>query len=228
MFRNNGTGTVTFVPQGTSTINGLTSQAFEPGDSGIIIFNQSSGNFDTVGLAPADHATLSAASYDVDNIVGSTFSLVSSAPNIQTYVALSGTRSTNLEIDLPAITQLYAIVNNTAHTNYTLNFKISGSSQTPISVDAGYTALILSDSNLLYVLTSLNSNTYQAVSGSASAPSFSFIGNSSTGMYSASTNVLGFTANGANILQLNNTNPSSPQITTPAQLNAGLISGGSF
>jgi hypothetical protein len=228
MFRNSGTGVVNFATQGTSTINGVSSLPFEPNDSGIIVFNKSTGNFNTIGLAPADHATFSSATYDVDNIVGSTYSLASNAPTIQTYVALSGTRSTNLEIDLPAITQLYVLVNNTGHTNYSLTFKVAGSSQTPIAVGAGSTALVLSDSNILYVLSSSNSTIFQAVNGSASAPSFSFISDTNTGMYLAASNILGFSADGVNLLTIDNSNPLNPQVSTSATFNAGLISGGAF
>lgn len=228
MFRNGGTGVVTFATQGTSLINGLTTQAFEPGDSGIIVFNKSTGNYNTIGLAPADHATFSSASYDVDNIVGSTFSLVSNAPTIQTYVALSGTRSTNLEVDLPAITQLYVIVNNTGHTNYNVTFKISGSAQTPIAVTSGSTALLLSDSNTLYTLSSSSSTIFRGIDGTASSPTFSFLSDLNTGMYLYSSNILGFTADGTNIFKMDGSNPLNLQVSTPAQFNAALISGGTF
>ena len=229
MFRNNGTGTVTIAPQGTSTINDNTSQAFNPSDSGLIIFDANTNNFFTVGLAPADHTTFSSATYDVDSIPGSTFNLSGYAPTIQTYVALSGTRTTNLEVDLPAVTELYVFVNNTNQNTYTLGFKVNGSSQTPITVTAGSTALVLSDGNLLYLLSTANSSVFQAIDGSASAPSYSFISDINTGMYLASSNQLGFSANGVEMLLLNNSNPLTPQINTVASFNAeGGINGGTF
>jgi hypothetical protein len=229
LLRNNGSGTITVTPQGTSSINDSTSQAFNPGDSGFIIFDSSSGDFFTVGLSPANQTTFSSATYDVDSIVGSTFDLSGYAPSIQTYVALSGTRTTNLEIDLPAVTELYVLVNNTNQNAYTLGFKVNGSSQTAITVTAGSTALVLSDGNLLYLLSTANSSVFQAIDGSASAPSYSFISDNNTGMYLASANQLGLSANGANILLLNNSNPASPAVSTPGTFTAeDGISGGTF
>lgn len=229
MLRNSGTGTLTVTPQGTSTINDNTSQGFNPGDSGLIIFDSNSNNFFTVGLAPSDHTTFSSATYDVDSIPGSTFNLSGYAPTIQTYVALSGTRTTDLEVDLPAVTELYVFVNNTNQNAYTIDFKVNGSSQTPISVTSGSTALVLSDGNLLYLLSTANSSVFQAIDGSASAPSYSFISDINTGMYLASSNQLGLSANGVEMLLLNNSNPLTPEISTPASFTAeGGINGGTF
>lgn len=228
MFRNNGTGTITVQPQGLSQINDVSTVQFNPGDSGIIIFDSNTNNFFTVGLAPSDHTTFSSATYDVDSIVGPTLDLAGYAPTIQTYVALSGTRSTDLEVDLPAVTELYVFVNNTNQSVYSISFKIAGSSQDPIPVSSGGTALVLSDGNLLYLLSSANSTSFQAINGSASAPSYSFITDTNTGMYLKSSNQLGLSANGTEMVLINNSNPSDPQVSTPATFNAALIGGGTF
>jgi hypothetical protein len=47
-------------------------------------------------------------------------------------------------------------------------------------------------------------------------------------MYLQGTSKLGLTANSILMLNIDNTNTSSPQISTPATLNAGLIPGGTF
>jgi hypothetical protein len=47
-------------------------------------------------------------------------------------------------------------------------------------------------------------------------------------MYLAGANILGLTANGVSMMLLNNSAPLTPQISTPARFNAGLISGGQF
>ena len=228
MLRNNGTGTLVVQPQGLSQINDVSTVQLNPGDSGLIIFDSNTSNFFTVGLAPADHTTFSSATYDVDSIIGPTLDLAGYAPTIQTYVALSGTRSTDLEIDLPAVTELYVFVNNTNQSVYSVSFKIAGSSQTAIPVSSGSTALVLSDGNILYLLSASNSTSFQAVNGSASAPSYSFISDTNTGMYLASSNQLGLSANGTQMLLLNNSNPLDPEVSTPATFNAALIGGGTF
>jgi len=227
-FRNTGTGTLTFAPQGTSLINGNATLDTNPAESGFILFQQSTGNFFTVGLAVPSNVTFTSSTYDVDSIAGGTFSLVSYAPIIQTYAALSGTRSTTLAVTLPATTQLYVLVNETGQAGYNITFQVSGSLQTPISLADGAVALVLSDGNFLYVISQSTTNVFYAINGSAAAPSHSFTSNTNTGMYLVGTNVLGLSANSINMLTIDNTNTLSPQVSTPATFTAGLISGGTF
>lgn len=227
-FRNTGTGTLTFAPQGASLINGGATLGVNPAESGFILFQQSTNNFFTVGLAAPSNVTFTSASYDVDSILVNTFSLVSYAPIIQTYVALSGTRAATLAVTLPATTQLYVLVNDTGQAGYNITFQVSGSLQTPISLANGAVALVLSDGNFLYVISQTTTNTFLAINGTAAAPSHSFINNTNTGMYLVGTNVLGLSANSTNMLTIDNTNTLSPQVSTPAAFNAGSISGGTF
>lgn len=227
-FRNAGTGTLTFTPQGTSLINGGANLDVNPGESGFIIFQQSTGDFFTVGLALPSNVTFTSATYDVDSIAGNTLSLVAYAPIIQTYVALSGTRAVDLDVTLPATTQLYVLVNNTGQPGYNVTFQVSGSLQTPINLPDGGVALVLSDGNFLYVISQTTTTTFLAIDGSAGAPSFSFINDNNTGMYLVGTSVLGLSANSTLMLELDNTNTLDPQISTPATFNAGLIGGGTF
>jgi hypothetical protein len=153
---------------------------------------------------------------------------VSYAPIIQTYVALSGARTTDLNVLLPATTQLYILVNDTGAVTYNVTFQISGSVQAPIPLGPGTVATVLSDGNFLYVLSQNTTSFYYAADGSAAVPSFSFINDTNTGMYLDAVNILGLTANGVNMMLLDNTAPLDPQISTPATFNAGLISGGQF
>ena len=227
-FRNAGTGTLTFTTQGTSVINGGANLDVNPGESGFIVFQQSTGDFFTVGLAIPSNVTFTSATYDVDAILPNTLSLVSFAPIIQTYVALSTGRIDPLAVTLPATTQLYILTNNTGQTSYNITFQISGSIQTPIELADGSVAIVLSDGNFLYVISQTNVTTFFAVDGSAAAPSFSFISDNNTGMYLAGVGVLGLSANSTELLNLDNTNVLDPQVSTPATFNAGLIGGGTF
>ena len=227
-FRNGGTGTLTLAGQGSSLINGSVSIGVNPGDSGYLIFQQSTGNFFTVGLNVASNVTFTSATYDVDAIAGTTLSLVSYAPIIQTYVGLTATRAVDLDVTLPAITQLYVLLNNTGTNAYDVTFQVSGSSQPPIAVADGQTALVLSDGNFLYVLTQTTTGIYLANNGSVSAPAFSFTSDTETGMYLIGTSILGLTANSTLMLDLDASNLLDLQVSTPATFNAGLISGGTF
>jgi len=228
-FRNNGTGSINIVGTGISQINNQPNITVNPGESGVLMFQSSTGNFFTVGLATPSNVTFTSATFDVDAVVGSTFSLVSYAPIIQTYVALSGTRTTDLNVLLPATTQLYILLNDTSGVTYNVTFQVSGSSQTPIPLGPGTVATVLSDGNFLYVLSQATTTVFFAQDGSAAAPSFSFISDTSTGMYLENAGILGLTANGVKIMELDNSTPADPQIVTPATFTAlNGIKGGVF
>jgi hypothetical protein len=227
-FRNNGTGAINMLGVGASQVNNQPNITINPGDSGILMYQSSSGNFFTVGLATPSNVTFTSATYDVDAVIGPTFSLVSYAPIIQTYVALSGTRTSTLNIALPSITQIYILVNSTGSGLYNLVFNVSGSASPPITLGSGQTALVLSDGNQLYALTQTTTGSFFANNGSVSAPTFSFTSNTSTGMYLFGPSILGLAANSGLMLKLDNSNTLSPQVSTPATFTAGLISGGTF
>jgi hypothetical protein len=227
-FRNNGTGALTISAQAPSLINGQSSITANPGDSGYIVYDVSTGNYITVGLTAPANVTFTSATYDVDSIPGSTFSLVTFAPIIQTYIAQTGSRTTTLTVTLPATTQLYIFNNDTGSSAYNIQFQIQGSAQPPLVVGNGNIATVLSDGQNLYLLTSSTSNIFYAVNGIATAPSFSFISDATTGMYLVGSNILGFSANGVQMANMDNTNTLLPKMKVNATLTANLISGGTF
>ena len=229
MVRNGGTGALTIDPYSTQTIDGNTSLLFYPSDSATIVYDETTGNFFTVGLARQTALTYTAATYDVDSIVGSTYSLVTYAPNIQTYEAFSGTRTTNLTIELPAITQLYVVNNQTGSSAYNIIMQISGSLGTTVSVSNGTSVLLLSDGTNLSILSSQSAaGSYLANDGTLGAPAFSFTSDTTTGMYLVGNKHLGFASNNELMLDIDASNLSNLQVSTPAQFNAALIAGGTF
>jgi hypothetical protein len=228
LLRNNGTGALALTPQGLSTVNDEGNATFNPGDSAIVAFNKTSGNFYTIGLTNQNAVTLTASTYDVDSTIGNTLSLVGNAPNIQTYVALSGVRTQTLNVVLPAITQLYVINNSTNQAGYNVSFQVSGSAQTPVPVSTGTVALLLSDGLNIFTLTSVGASTFFAANGTAAAPSFSFLSNLSTGLFLKSSSVLGVTAGGVEMIAVDNSNPALPRVDVSATLIADLIAGGTF
>lgn len=229
MVRNGGTGALTIDPYSTQTIDGNTSIIFYPSDSATIVYDETTGNFFTVGLARQTAVTYTAATYDVDSIGGSTLSLVTYAPNIQTYVAFSGTRTTDLTVELPAITQLYVVNNQTGSSAYNIIMQISGSLGTTVTVADGVSTLILSDGTNLSVLSSQSAaGSFLANNGTLGAPSFSFTSDTSSGMYLVGTHHLGLASNNELMLDINASNLSDLQMSTPAQFNAALIAGGTF
>lgn len=229
MVRNNGTGALTITPFAGSSIDGNSTSTFYPSDSATIVYDSSTDNFFTVGLSRQTTVTYTSATYDVDAIVGNTLSLVSFAPTIQEYVAFTGTRTQNLLVTLPAITQVYVISNTTGQPGYNVEFQVSGSLQAPVAFADGVTALLLSDGiNLTILALSTSVGTFLADDGTVSAPSFSFTSNTNTGLYLSSANIMRVAAGGINIFEFNATNLSNPRVSTTATFTAGLISGGSF
>ena len=227
-FRNAGTGTLTIAPNSPALINGSGNILVNPGDSGFIFYDVSTLGFITVGLTAPATSAFTAETFDVDAIVGNTLSLVSYAAIIQTYIAQSGTRTVTLAVTLPAITQIYVLVNNTGETGYDITFQITGSAQPPLTLSTGAVATVLSDGQNLYSLTQSSSGLFYAADGSAAAPSFSFNNDTQTGLYLAGSGILGITANGTELIDVDGSNLLQPLVTVNATLNAQLISGGTF
>jgi len=227
-FRNSGTGALNINPISPALINGIATVIANPGDSGFIAYDYDTGNFITIGLTAPSNVTFTSATYDVDNIPGSSLNLVSFAPIIQTYIAQTGSRTTTLTVTLPAITQLYVLINNTNQTGYNIDFVVSGSSQPPLILAASQVILALSDGVNLFPLTTSTTGFFYGVNGSAGLPTFAFNNDTHTGMYLVGNNVLGFSANGIQMARMDNTNTSAPLMTVDAQLNAQLIAGGTF
>jgi hypothetical protein len=234
-FRNNGTGSIVLTPTGGQLINKASNVSVPPGGSGFIFYQQSTTEFYTIGLQTPSNVTFTSAVYDVDNIVGPTLSLVTFAPFIQTYVSLSGTRTTGLNVVLPATTSLYVLINDTTTALYDISFSISGSMAAPTVLAPGSIITALSDGNQLIILSQSSAVYFYGADGSASLPTFSFLSDTSTGMYLDNTGILGLTANGVNMLLLDNTIPSAPLISTVADVTTsatitakGGVLGGTF
>ena len=227
-FRNNGTGTLNITPPSPSLINNSASITANPGDSGFIILDPTTSDFITVGLTAPTNVTFTAATYDVDSIVGNTFSLVSYAPIIQTYIAQSGTRADTLVVTLPAITQIYILVNDTNELGYNIEFTVQGSLAPNLVLSAGGVVVVLSDGTNLFVLTQGSTGLFYAANGSASLPAYSFNNDTHTGMYLEGTSVLGFSANSTELLRIDNSDTLNPLVQVVSRFQAGLIDGGTF
>ena len=71
---------------------------------------------------------------------------------------------------------------------------------------------------------------FYAQDGTANLPSFSFSNDTHTGMYLPGTSILGFAANGVQIMNIDNSTPSAPLTTFAGQVDATLtlVAGGTF
>lgn len=228
MLRNNGTGSLTVNAPAGKYINGSSTQTLYPTDSAIITYDVTSQNFFTIGLSRQTTVSYTAATYDVDSIVGNTLDLTSFAPSIQTYEAFSGTRTQTLAVTLPAITQIYVISNVTGQSGYAITFEVSGSLSAPTSFSNGTTAIILTNGTEIYILTQSVTGVFYASNGSVSSPSYTFNSDNGTGLYLNTTHDIRIASNGVDVMSFNAVNPAALQVSTDAQFNAALIAGGTF
>jgi len=232
LVRNNGTGTLTINTASVgSTIDGLASLALPLGDSCFICVNQDPAkqDFFTVGRSRPNSLTFSSATYDVDVVSGATLSLITNTPIIQRYTALSGTRTTSLLVQLPAVTQVYYLLNDTNQSGYNVQFQVQGSAQPPYSLPTSTQVIVLSDGTNLYPLIQTNIGQYLANRGSAASPAFTFTLDPVTGMYSPNNGQLGFSVAGTNIATMDATAGVGNYVTRfVGRVQADLISGGSF
>jgi len=232
LVRNNGTGTLTINTASVgSTIDGLSSLALPLGDSCFICVNQDPAkqDFFTVGRSRPNSLTFSSATYDVDVVAGATLSLITNTPIIQRYTALSGSRTTSLLVQLPAVTQVYYLLNDTNQSGYNVTFQVQGSAQPPFSLPTSTQVIVLSDGTNLYPLLQTNIGQYLANRGSAAAPAFTFTLDPVTGMYSPNNGQLGFSVAGTNIATMDATAGVGNYVTRfVGRVQADLISGGAF
>ena len=232
LVRNNGTGALTLATSAVgSTIDSLSTITLPLGDSCFVCVNRDPAkqDFFTVGRGRPNSLTFSSATYDVDTIVGATLSLITTTPIIQRYTALSGSRTTSLLVQLPAVTQVYYILNDTNQSGYNINLQVQGSSQSPYSLATNTQAIVLSDGNNIYPLIQANIGQSIVNRGSAASPAFTFSLDPVTGMYSPNNSQLGFSVAGTNIATMDGTGGTGNFITTfVGRVQAGLISGGAF
>jgi hypothetical protein len=132
-------------------------------------------------------------------------------------------------VQLPAVTQVYYMLNDTNQSGYNMTFQVQGSSQTPYSLPTGRQAIILSDGNNLYPMLEASVGQYLANRGTAASPAFTFTLDPVTGMYSPNNSQLGFSVAGTNIATMDGTAGLGNFVTTfVGRLNATVISGGAF
>lgn len=232
LVRNNGTGALTITPSAVgSLIDGLGSIILPLGDSCFICVDRdpTKQDFFTIGRARTNSLTFSSATYDVDTVSGSTLSLISNTPIIQRYTALSGTRTTSLTVTLPAVTQVYYLLNDTNQSSYNVLFQVQGSSQPPYALPNSTQAIVLSDGNNMYPLIQSNIGQLIVNRGTAASPAFTFFLDPSSGMYSPNNSQLGFSVGGQDIMTLDGAGGVGNFVSRfIGRVQADLISGGSY
>lgn len=137
VFRNAGGGNVTVSGGGTSTINGLSSLAYQPEESSIIVTDGS--NFYTIGLGQSAQFAFDFTTIDVAGT--GNYTLAGNELNRIAY-NFTGVLTGNRSIIVPSTVQQYWITNSTTG-SFTLTVKTSGG--VGVVVAAGARGIFYSD-----------------------------------------------------------------------------------
>ena len=137
VFRNAGGGNVTVTPGGTATIDDLSSLAYQPEDSSIIVTD--GANFYTIGLGqPAQFAF----DYTTISVAGTGNYVLSGNELNRIAYNFTGLLTGNRNVIVPATVQQYW-VNNTTTGSFTLTIKTA--SGTGITIASGQRAIFYCD-----------------------------------------------------------------------------------
>jgi hypothetical protein len=216
MIRNGGTGILTIYPQGTNTLDGLSSVQLQINESFVVVSNGTTG-YNSFGYGQSAQFFFTILSKVV---TGGTVTLTSAEASniIQEY---TGVLTSNCIVILPPTVQIYSLQNNTTG-SYNLTFKTTSVGASTVTVPRGSTYLVVCDGTNVYTTSSgggggsITSVTLN--NGSASAPTLNFVGDTVTGLYLAASGQLGFTIGGTNAATL-----TSSGLLVPVG-----ISGGAF
>jgi hypothetical protein len=194
VIKNDGTGILNVVPSGANTIDGEVTKQLQIAESFVVVSNGTTFYSYAYGQSATFFFTQLTKS-----VTGGIVTLTSSeaASIIQEYI---GTLTSNCTVILPPTVQLYSFQNNTTGA-FSLTFSTGASGATTVSLPQNQTILAICDGTNVYNAQTSTSSFINALTlgnGSAAAPSLSFTGSATTGLYLAATNQLGFAIAGVN------------------------------
>lgn len=194
IIKNDGTGILNVAPSGANTIDGEVSKQLQIAESFVLV---------TDGTTFYSYAYGQSATFFftqlTKSVTGGTVTLTSNeaASIIQEYI---GVLTSNCTVILPPTVQLYSFQNNTTGA-FSLTFSTGAGGATTVSLPQNQTILAICDGTNVYNAQTSTSSFINALTlgnGSAAAPSLSFTGSATTGLYLAASNQLGFAIAGVN------------------------------
>jgi hypothetical protein len=192
IIKNDGTGILNIVPQGSDTIDGQVAFQLQVGESLVVVCSGSS--FVSYGYGQSSTFFFTQL---VKSVTGGTVTLTpaEAASIIQEY---QGTLTSGCTVVLPQTVQLYSLRNTTTG-SFTLTFTTGVVGGLNLVLPQNQTIIAICDGTNIYnaqTATSSFINQLTIGNGSAAAPSLSFTGDATTGLYLAASNQLGFAVNG--------------------------------
>jgi hypothetical protein len=214
ILKNDGTGILNVALSGTDTIDGNSSAQLQISESFVVVSN---------GLNWYSYAYGRSSQFVftqlTKNVTGGTVTLTSAEASsiIQEY---QGTLTSNCNVILPPTVQLYSFQNKTTG-SYNLTFKTTSVGASTVILPQGQTIIAICDGTNVYNAQTSTSSFINALTlgnGTAAAPSLSFSGSATTGLYLAASNQLGFATNGLNAATL-----SAAGLLVPVGINGGAF-----
>jgi hypothetical protein len=186
---NNGSGTLTVVPNGSDQIDGASSSSFQPTQSAFIL--DSGSSWTTVGKGIQNNFAVTLLNL---NVAGSSNVTETSAQAQNIIQQFTGALTGNIQIILPSTVQLYFMSNQTTGP-YTVSVTTSGG--TPVIMPQGANSIFYCNgTNMQNAFTYVVSDSVVLNPGSAAAPTLAWTTNLNTGLYSPNTNQSGFASAG--------------------------------
>jgi hypothetical protein len=192
ILKNDGTGILNVLPQGADTIDGQASFQLQVGESLVVVCNGIT--FFSYGYGQSSTFFFTQL---VKNVTGGTVTLTPAEAGsiIQEY---QGVLTSGCTVVLPPTVQLYSLRNTTTGA-FTLTFTTGVVGGLNLVLPQNQTIIAICDGTNVYnaqTATSSFINQLTIGNGSAAAPSLSFTGDATTGLYLAASNQLGFAVNG--------------------------------
>lgn len=195
IIKNDGTGILNVLPQGTDTIDGQVSAQLQINESFVVVSNGTT--FYSYAYGQSAQFFFTQLSKTVTGGVV-TLTAPEAANIIQEY---QGVLVSNCTVVIPPTVQLYSFRNNTSG-SFSLTFTTGIVGGASLSLAQGQTIIAICDGTNVYNSQTATSSTISSLTlgnGSAPAPSLSFVGDATTGLYLAASGQLGFSVSGVNV-----------------------------
>lgn len=214
VIKNNGTGVLNIALTGANTIDGNASAQLQIGESFVVVSNGTNWFSYAYGRSATFFFTTL-----TKNVTGGTVTLTS-AEGANIIQAYQGVLTSNCIVVVPSTVQLYSLQNNTTGA-FTLTFKTSSFGAQTVALPQNQTIIAICDGTNVYNAQTSTSSTINALTlgnGSAAAPSLSFTGDATTGLYLAASGQLGFAVSGVNAGSI-----TSSGLLMPVGINSGVF-----
>jgi hypothetical protein len=210
-FSNMGSGTITFTPDVTNTIDEVSSITLAPGETFILHGAKTLAKWFTVGRG---RSIVFNFSYLSKNIAGSSNVTLSTSEAANKLIQFTGALTGNISVTFPNVTGVWYIYNNTSG-SFSVTFKAgTGAGNSPVIAQSQRDILVCygDSSNSMYqaITNQIASTAFSA--GSNISPSITFIGDTNTGLFSPGADQVGVSVGGVETFRFK---PAAAQLFRP-------------